>query len=72
MKSILQLAFLIVACARLTELSAAQDAAFVETKVKTITVDPYSQSPWSSGNVTDKSYCRSGSTSPKQEPSPWS
>lgn len=45
MKSILQLAFLIVACARFTELSAAQDAAFVETKVKTITVDPYSQSP---------------------------
>jgi len=45
MKSIRCLAFLIVAFAQASELSAAQDAVLVETKVKTVTVDPYSQSP---------------------------
>jgi bifunctional DNase/RNase len=46
MKSIRWLAFLMVTFARIAELNgAAQDTAFIETRVKTITVDPYTQSP---------------------------
>lgn len=45
MKSIRWLALSIVVFAQVAELSAAQDAVLVETKVKTITVDPYTQSP---------------------------
>jgi hypothetical protein len=46
MKSIRWLvAILIVVFAQVAELRAAQDAVLVETKVKTVTVDPYTQSP---------------------------
>jgi bifunctional DNase/RNase len=45
MKSIRSLALLLVTFAQVTELRAAQDAVLIETKVKTVTIDPYSQSP---------------------------
>jgi hypothetical protein len=45
MKSIRCIPLFIAAFAWASVLSAAQDAVLVETKVKTITIDPYSQSP---------------------------